>query len=132
MGQLASTMIGELDWADFETLVDLIFSRNGWRRGSVLGKAQADVDLLVDHPLTGEKDGFRSSRRRTRLSLMTIWADLHEMAVLSTFFYVAHTVEGSLTLPQPAGAHLHLWTGSDLAEIVVKVGLFDWVMQRTR
>jgi hypothetical protein len=55
-GALASAeeMIRLLHWADFELMVDLIFSRTGWRRVSRLGETMPDVDLIV------------SSRRRGR------------------------------------------------------------------
>jgi Restriction endonuclease len=54
MGEIGLRMIRQLDWRDFETLVDLIFSRGGWQRSSVLGKNQADVDLILSQPTIGE------------------------------------------------------------------------------
>lgn len=41
MQDLALRMIRDLRWEEFETLIDLIFARSGWRRTSVLGKDQA-------------------------------------------------------------------------------------------
>lgn len=46
-------MIKALHFADFEVLVDLIFTRNGWRRMGVPGANYPDVDLVLDHPVTG-------------------------------------------------------------------------------
>jgi hypothetical protein len=43
-----------LDWSDFETLVDIIFSRMGWNRMSRLGGAQALVDLELELPIINE------------------------------------------------------------------------------
>ena len=40
MRDIGRNMIRQLDWRDFETLVDLIFARGGWQRSSVLGKDQ--------------------------------------------------------------------------------------------
>ena len=54
MTDLADKMIRELHWAEFETLIDLIFTRNGWRRTSLLGGKMPDVDLIVEQPLTCE------------------------------------------------------------------------------
>ena len=47
MREIGLRMLRALDWRDFETLVDLIFARGGWQRSSVLGKDQADVDLIL-------------------------------------------------------------------------------------
>jgi hypothetical protein len=54
MCEIGLRMIRQLDWRDFETLVDLIFARGGWQRSSVLGKGQADVDLILTQPTIGE------------------------------------------------------------------------------
>jgi hypothetical protein len=54
MREIGLHMIRQLDWRDFETLVDLIFARGGWQRSSVLGQGQPDVDLTLTQPTTGE------------------------------------------------------------------------------
>ena len=53
----AEKMIADPHWAGFETMVDLIFARNGWRRVSELGGLQKDIDLKVYEPVIGAK-GF--------------------------------------------------------------------------
>src|SRR5207253_1642904 len=52
--EIGLRMIRQLDWRDFETLVDLIFARGGWQRSSALGKHQPDVDLILTQPTTDE------------------------------------------------------------------------------
>lgn len=47
-------MIASLHWADFETLVDLMFARMGWQRVSRVGGSQKDTDLVLIQPATGE------------------------------------------------------------------------------
>ncbi len=54
MVTVASEMIAGLHWAEFETLVDLIFSRSGWQRVSRVGENLTDVDLVLEQPSTGE------------------------------------------------------------------------------
>jgi Restriction endonuclease len=54
MREIGLRMIRQLDSRDFETLVDSIFARGGWQRSSVLGKNQADVDLILTQPTIGE------------------------------------------------------------------------------
>ena len=51
----AEALIKQLHWADFELLVDLIFSSSGWRRVSALGGTMKDIDLLVEEPLIKER-----------------------------------------------------------------------------
>ena len=41
MREIGQGTIRQLDWRDFEVLVDLIFAHGGWRRSGVLGKDQA-------------------------------------------------------------------------------------------
>jgi hypothetical protein len=48
-------MVRQLDWRDFETLVDLIFGRGGWRRTNLLGGTMADIDLALGQPIAGER-----------------------------------------------------------------------------
>jgi len=45
---MATEMIAGLHWADFETLVDLIFARSGWQRVSRVGGTQKDIDLVLE------------------------------------------------------------------------------------
>jgi ABC-type Fe3+/spermidine/putrescine transport system ATPase subunit len=46
------------------------------------------------------------------------------------FFFICHSPSGPLHAPE--APHLHLWTGERLADVVLDVGLFDWLMDRTR
>lgn len=50
-----SVAMTRLKWQDFEQLVDLLLSRGGWQRVSALGGSQADTDLIVEQPTTGER-----------------------------------------------------------------------------
>ncbi|MBL8705215.1 MAG: hypothetical protein JNM30_10240 [Rhodospirillales bacterium] len=55
MTQIAAGMITQLHWVNFESMVDLIFARSGWQRVSRLGETQADVDLVLALPTTGQR-----------------------------------------------------------------------------
>lgn len=48
-------LIKGLWWHDFELLIDLIFSKSGWQRFSVLGKTEKDIDLDVYSPATQKR-----------------------------------------------------------------------------
>lgn len=45
------------------------------------------------------------------------------------FFFVCHSANGALTLPEEG--RLHLFAGERLADAAVKNGLFDWLMERS-
>ena len=46
------------------------------------------------------------------------------------FFFVCHTAQGALALPNEP--RLHLFEGARLADAAVKNGLFDWLVERSR
>lgn len=127
MIDVAARMIVGLHWADFEIMVDLILARGGWQRVSVLGKTMADVDLVVEQPTLGERASVQVKSRASQATLDAHIAYFADSGLPRTFF-VCHSGEGALSARGAAG--VHVWTGRDLAEIAVKSGLFDWLMQR--
>lgn len=123
----AKAMIAELHWADFEVMVDLIFARGGWQRVSRLGGTMADIDLLIEQPTLGETASVQVKSRASQPVLEEHIAYFAASGLSRTFF-VCHSPEGALAINGAAG--VHLWTGEHLAEIAVKSGLFDWLMDR--
>jgi hypothetical protein len=62
-------LIKGLWWHDFELLIDLVFSKSGWHRFSVLGKTEKDIDLEI-YSATTQKRAFvqiKSATCRTEL-----------------------------------------------------------------
>jgi hypothetical protein len=130
MRGVALRMIRQLHCEEFETLVDLIFSRNGWRRTSVLGKNQADVDLVLDHPATGET-AWVQVKSGTRQAELDDYLDrFRRDGSCERFYFVCHSPSGQLRLPDEP--RLHLWAGETLADQAIDAGLFDWLIDRTR
>jgi len=129
MREVALTMIQQLHWAEFETLVDLMFARGGWRRTSLLGGGQADVDLLLDQPITGET-AWVQVKTATRQSELDDYLDRFQRdGSCDRFFFICHSPAAPLRLPEAPGRHL--WTGEKLADVALDVGLFDWLMERS-
>ena len=120
-------MIAELHWADFEIMVDLIFARGGWQRVSVLGGTMADIDLMIEQPTLGETASVQVKSRASQVVL-----DEHVAWFVSSgqsrAFFVCHSPDGALNHNGAAG--VRLWTGDHLAEVAVKSGLFEWLMDR--
>jgi hypothetical protein len=122
-------MIQQLDWRDFEILVDLIFARGGWQRTSVLGKYQIDVDLILSQPLLGETAWVQIKSTASQAGLNDYLGRFQRDGSCERFFFVCHSAAGPLTLPAQPG--LHLWTGGRLSEAAIDAGLLNWLIERT-
>jgi len=123
----AREMIAELHWADFEIMVDLIFARGGWQRTSVLGSTMADIALLIEQPTIGEVASVQVKSRASQAILDEHMSYFASSGLTRTFF-VCHSPDGSLSTGGATG--VYLWTGEYLADVAVKAGLFEWLMDR--
>ncbi len=125
---ITQKMIQQLHWEEFETLVDLIFARGGWRRTSLLGGNMPDVDLILDQPVTGETAWVQVKTASSQSELNDYVERFERDGSCDRFFFVCHS--GVLEAPQKP--NMHVWAGAKLADLAVDVGLFDWLVQRTR
>jgi hypothetical protein len=123
--KLALKMICRLDWRDFETLIDLIFTRGGWQRISALGGDQADVDLLLKQPVTGETAWVQVKSHSTQAELNNYLGRFERDGTCDRFFFVYHTAATTLILR--ADPKLHLWSAERVAAAAAAAGLLDWL-----
>jgi hypothetical protein len=130
MCEIGLRMIRQLDWRDCETLVDLIFACGGWQRSSVLGKDQADVDLILTQPTTVETAWVQIKSGTSQAELDDYLGRFRRDGSCDHFFFVCHSPAGALRLP--AQPRLHLWAAERLSDAAIDAGLFDWLMDRTR
>src|ERR1700737_484042 len=107
MREIGLRMIRQLDWRDFETLVDLIFARGGWQRSSVLGKDQADGDPILTQPPIGETAWAQIKSGTSQAELDEYLGRCGRAGSWDRFFFVCHSAAGALSLPAQPG--LHLW-----------------------
>ena len=129
MGAVAAEMIAGLHWADFETLVDLIFARSGWQRVSRVGENLTDVDLILEQPATGET-AFVQVKSRAGQAVLNDYVDrFRRSGKHDHMFFVCHSPNGPLNVDD--GEKLHIWAGDRLADAAVRAGLFDWLMERS-
>jgi hypothetical protein len=127
---VAARMIAQLDWRDFEVLVELIFTRGGWQRQSAIGDGEVDIDLLLDHPTTRETAWVQVKSTAAQAVLDDYLTRFQRDGSCDRFYFAVHTPKGTLTLPDERP--LQLWTGTTLARNAISVGLFDWLIERTR
>lgn len=127
---VALQMIRRLPPDEFEILIDLIFSRSGWRRISALGGNQPDVDLLLEQPLTGET-AWVQVKSSCSQSVVDDYLDrFKKHGSKGHFFFAVHTPTETLRLPE--SPRLLLLNADRLAEAALDAGLFDWLAQRIR
>jgi hypothetical protein len=109
-------------------LVDLILTRAGWRRQSALGEGEVDVDLLLDHPTTGELAWVQIKTGTSQAELEDYLRRFEADGSCQRFFYICHGNE-RMSLPE-ARPHLHLWQADDVAARAIEAGLLDWLIAR--
>lgn len=122
-------MIAELHWRDFEVLIDLMFSHGGWRRiAAVGGSGQADSDLILEQPVTGERAFVQIKSKATPAMLKDYVGKFEAYPGVDRFIFACHSP--SAALAPPDNPRLTLWLRSDLAARVVSSGLTHWVLAR--
>ncbi|MCH7735758.1 MAG: restriction endonuclease [Chloroflexi bacterium] len=126
---IATEMISGLHWADFETLVDLIFARTGWQRISRVGGTQADTDMVVEQPTTGETAFVQVKSKAAQAVLDDYIGRFRRSETNDRMFFICHSPAGALSIDHTAG--VHIWAGDRLADASVKAGLFDWLTERS-
>ncbi len=125
---VATEMIAGLHWADFETLADLIFARTGWQRISRVGGTQADTDLVLEQPTTGET-AFVQVKSKAGQAVLDDYIGRFRRGTYDRLFFICHSPTGILSVDDAAG--VHIWAGDRLADAAVKAGLFDWLTERS-
>jgi hypothetical protein len=121
--------VESLHWADFETLVDIIFSRSGWHRASAIGGTQKLVDLVVDHPVTGEHAAVQVKSSANQKTLQDFISLADETGVYDRLFFVCHSPRGKLVVSDER-ADIHVWSGGEIAQMALRVGLADWIIEK--
>jgi hypothetical protein len=119
--------IASLHWADFETLIDVIFARSGWHRTSAIGGTQKLFDLIVQQPTTDERAGVQVKSSATQGTLDQFVESADAIGSYDRLFFICHSPRGTLATVRD---DVILWSGRDLTRAVLRVGLADWVLER--
>ena len=121
-------MIDRLDWQDFETLVDLIFQNGGWRRTGILGKNQADVDMILEQPVTGEKAWVQVKSIGDHATLKNYRDRFLRDGSCQRFFFICHRAQRGLSSSDDGPQNI--WTGEKVANATINAGLVGWLKER--
>ena len=122
---VATKLVEQLDWRDFEVLVDLIFARSGWQRVGELGGSQKDTDLVIEQIATSELAAVQVKSKATNRELAKYVDGYKKSGNFDRLFFVCHT--GKLTPPDDP--RIHVWTGKEVAKKAVQAGLLDWLIE---
>ncbi len=124
--QSIEQLLAMLTWQDFELLVELVFSRSGWRRIGRTGGAQKTVDLELEMPITGER-AFVQVKSRTTQAQMDDYVARFQGRPDARMFYVYHTAKSELTCDVEGVVAVG---PGRLSEMVLEAGLLDWLIDR--
>ncbi|GAB3091357.1 restriction endonuclease [Lysobacter terrae] len=124
-------LIQRLNPATFEVLVEMMFSRAGWRRIGYIGKAQADKDVDLEMPLTRERAVVQVKAETRQADLDDYIERKKRMPGYDRLFFVYHTSKSPLTVPDQDETEtddVTVMGAPDVAQRVVEAGLVDWVL----
>ncbi len=127
--EAVGVLVKDLHHKDFEILVDLILQRTGWARIANLGGVTEGIDVEAENAATGEIAFVQVKSRTSQSTLNEYIAKFQERRErYARMIFAAHTVEGS-SLSTSAG-DVHVWDGKRVADLVVTLGLSDWLGRR--
>lgn len=129
MLEVMQKALKSLHQKDFETLVDIIFARNGWNRASEVGGTQADIDLILEQPTLNERAGVQVKSAASQKTLDDYINRIDASDQYDRFFFVCHSPSGDIRAPLDRD-DIYVWTGRELAATVLKCGLYDWVIEK--
>jgi hypothetical protein len=122
--------IKSLHWADFETLVDVMFARSGFFRTSVTGGIQKSFDLILEQPVLRERCAVQVKAAAGQQQLDEFVDAADGVGSFDRLFFVCHTPRGKL-VPLTGRPDVYLWAGRELAAMSVSLGLADWIVEKT-
>lgn len=127
--QRVEELIKGLWWKDFELLVDLIFSKSGWQRISVLGKDQKSLDLDLYSPVT-QKRAFVQVKSSTNISDLQYYQEEFKKYDHDEMYFVYHTFTGDPEQLPNNDPKVSVWDVSRIADLVIDAGLVRWLLTK--
>jgi len=123
-------LIQNLQWKDFEILVDLIFRQAGWQRAGDTGKTQKTLDLELFAPVTGERAIVQIKAQSNLQEFLNYRDQFAAMNDYDKFFYVVHTAMKNL-IDYQNETETRLYCVDKVAELTISAGLVEWVIRKT-
>jgi hypothetical protein len=127
-------IVRHLTWRDFELLIDLIFRQGGWQRVSEIGGTQKSLDLDLLSPITDERVGVQIKAQASRAVYESHSEDLlKDMQGFTRFYFAVHTPTSDLQeVEESIETNVKLLLPARIANLAVRYGLVEWVIERAR
>lgn len=119
----------ELHWKDLEILADLIFRQSGWRRISMVGGKMKYIDLELEDPITKDLYQVQVKASAGKQEFEEYTEQFTGLGYKKLFFVVFNP-DSSLLKLQSCSENVELLTGQVLAELIIDLGLLNWVTQK--
>jgi hypothetical protein len=119
-------LVAHLYAKDFEVLIDLILSRSGWARIAKLGGATEGVDVEAENATTGEI-AFVQVKSVADQRVLADYIERFQARRerYARMIFAVHSPRGDLHAP--GDLPVHVWDLDRIADLVVALGLGDWV-----
>ena len=131
--QSVERALGRLHWKDFETLVDLVFRATGWRRISVLGETMKFSDIELEDPINKE---FYQVQVKSSATFQDFndYSQNFSSGKYRKLFFVFHTTNDQKLskFVSKSDSQIQLVLPSKLSEMVVELGLINWLMNKIK
>ena len=123
-------MVKRLSPKDFEQLIDHILARTGWARISTLGKTREGIDVEAENPAIGEI-AFVQVKSSASQKVLDDYVERFKQRreFYARMIFAVHSPIGKLNPPADLPA-VQVWTGDRVAQLVVRLGLGEWVESR--
>ncbi len=121
-------LVRRLQPRDFELLIELILSRDGWARISAVGGSGADIDVEVENRSANEIAFVQVKSQADQSTLSdSIRRFSEQRDRYSRMIFAVHSPRGGIASP---GLPVHVWGPAEIADLVVRTGLGDWLEKR--
>jgi hypothetical protein len=123
-------LIKGLWWHDFELLIDLVFSKAGWQRLSVLGKTEKDIDLDVYSPATQKRAFVQIKSTTNQAELEAYIGSFNEYEQFDEMYFIYHTCHADLCSLESLYPNIYIWGVKRISALVVNAGLVEWLINK--
>ena len=121
-------IVSRLSWKDFELLINIVLDRSGWVRLSRVGGTMKSIDLDVANWVIAERAFVQVKSTAGQRELESSIDNFQRSPQYNRMIFATHTPEGKLKTPSDPS--VHVWQAEQIADLVVRLGLGEWVENR--
>ncbi len=127
--QAVLAMVKRLSPKDFEQLIDHILARTGWARISTLGKTREGIDIEAENLAAGEI-AFVQVKSSANQKVLNDYVERFQQRrdFYARMIFAVHSPTGKLK--PPSDRAIQVWSNDRIAQLVVRLGLGEWVETR--